>query len=74
MNGYANRATWNVALWLSNDEGIYTALRDHFRCSTPTPPRVRVFCERTFGTETPDGDKLSAVQWKEICRTVKELL
>lgn len=27
-NGYKNRKTWNVALWLGNDEGLYLLARE----------------------------------------------
>jgi hypothetical protein len=26
-NGWSNRATWNVALWLDNEEALYLAVR-----------------------------------------------
>jgi hypothetical protein len=30
-NGWRNHETWNVALWLGNDEGLYHATRDLVR-------------------------------------------
>ena len=51
-NGWKNHATWNVALWIGNDEGLYnfakgcetyhdfvSQMRDCFD-STETPDRV----------------------------------
>jgi hypothetical protein len=49
-NGWANYETWNVALWMQNDEGIYRLMR---RCSDYATFIAEM---RELGsTETPDG-------------------
>ena len=54
-NGWANYETWNVALWIGNDEGLYELARE---CKRQLHP-YKAFAEtmrREFGIlETPDG-------------------
>lgn len=28
-NGYKNYVTWNIALWLNNDEGLYNDIKEN---------------------------------------------
>ncbi len=48
-NGWTNYETWNVALWIGNDEGLYNIAR---RC-VDYKQFVAEISE--FMTQTPDG-------------------
>ena len=64
-NGYTNYETWNVALWIGNDEGLYEWAKS-YRNNGYTQ-----FAEllRELGqTETPDG-----VAWNDSGLDIDEL-
>jgi hypothetical protein len=62
-NGWANRSTWNVALWAGNDYGMYQTVESN---KPYTKSSARRLAEEMFGDKTPDGCKLDGVNWKEI--------
>ena len=55
FNGWSNYETWNVALWLQNDEGLYGIAR-RYDSYDMLIPRL----ELTMGQMTPDG-----VRWMD---------
>lgn len=67
-NGWTNYETWNVALWIGNDQGLYSLAKDcksyeQFveclkECSDGTP----------IGFQTPDG-----VSWTDSGLDTDEL-
>lgn len=61
-NGFANYETWNVALWLNNDECFYSAAQA-VNCYAEFLARYM-----EFGDETPDG-----VMWASPAVNVAEV-
>jgi len=61
-NGWENYETWNVALWIDNDEGLYNIAR---RC-VDYKQFVAEISE--FMTQTPDG-----VEWNDPAVNVIEI-
>lgn len=67
-NGWTNWATWNMALWLDNDEPTYNLLR---RARHSDLADIQAFLadnSSPFADGTPDMDPgdLSQVDWDEI--------
>lgn len=68
-NGWTNWETWNVALWVDNEEAIYRAKCRKFTITEPSPRNVELFVGEWFPDGTPDMDspaEMRAVNWDEI--------
>ena len=72
--GWANRATWNVYLWLNNEEPSYRHLQAFLKARTTpvTFGAARDYCKGIFGNMTPDHCLLSSVLWREIAEAMEE--
>ncbi len=76
-NGWTNRATWNVSLWVSNSEPSYNIFMKKCRELVTdggdwNESNTRLFAKRIFGDTTPDGDKLGSVNWHELAQAWRE--
>jgi hypothetical protein len=78
-NGWSNRATWNVALWINNDESLYRAKEDALKMA-----RIQGDVERATSIleslcasfwpngYTPDGCALEDADFAEIAQSEME--
>lgn len=58
-NGWKNRQTWNVALWISNDYSLYQAAVQYVKAN-PTKRKLYmgfIQAEGLSGSSTPDNIK-----------------
>jgi hypothetical protein len=87
FNGWANRETWNIALWINNEENLYRAALNAIDTleargtlhESLTPSWVKAFASVQFDVvfgkaETPDGTKTTdpKIDWSAIADMFKE--
>jgi len=76
-NGWTNRETWNVALWMSNDEPSYRRMVDFVKKNggKVDAAKAKQFGMQMFPNGTPDirgSGMLAKVDWKEIADSMNE--
>jgi hypothetical protein len=76
-NGWKNRSTWNAALWIGNDEGLYrsaVAFMETYKGRRP----YAAFLEYAGleGDKTPDGIKWDSrlMDYKALNGMMRELI
>lgn len=70
-NGWTNWATWNVSLWLDNEEPLYREVQRFIRRSRHEidGEAVAEFCAEIFPNGTPDmrsNKEMGPVDWDQI--------
>lgn len=74
-NGWTNWETWQINLWLDNEEPWYRSKKRFLMCGKLDIDSVKKFCSECFGKEaTPDmnpGD-WDKVNWEEILQSFKD--
>jgi len=78
-NGWTNYETWNVALWLDNDEGTYNYVREmagesanEYDLAVQLQAFVEEMAPELDASMFADllGAALSNVEWSEIARNI----
>ena len=75
-NGWKNRQTWNIALWINNDESLYRIATGYVKQAKRISYISFVKYAGLQGTCTPDRIKFdgSRLDYKALTEMLKELL
>jgi hypothetical protein len=69
-NGWRNWATWNVMLWINNDEPLYRASR-----GIKTKNQAKIFFQNNYSSfvdfHDMHGEKQN-IDWNEVVEAIRE--
>jgi len=67
-NGWTNYETWNINLWIDNEEPLYRDKMRFIRSTALTAKRVEAYCREVYPEGTPDMDPgdMDKVDWEEL--------
>lgn len=68
-NGWTNRATWNVQLWITNEYSTYQLITKLFKDSKNAgafADNLEHFLAIIWGKFTPDKVSMANVNWVEL--------
>lgn len=74
-NGWTNWETWNVVLWITNEETTYRAMIRKFHGDTyhnGIGDVAERFCKEILGGKTPDMEspkEMETVNWEEVAES-----
>lgn len=54
MNGWKNYATWNVALWINNEQWLYKQMIDYIQKTENPTYKGLIQCLGLESSQTPD--------------------
>ena len=74
-NGWTNYETWNVALWIGGDEGLYNFAKEFESYDDFVSNLKEVSGDSSIGYQTPDGVAWndSGLDHSELDEMLKEL-
>jgi len=72
--GHRSWNSWNVALWIGNDEGLYNFALSCLRRGKSVLKATNLFLEDMQGQTTPDGANYNRACVREALASLKEEL
>lgn len=73
-NGYTNKQTSTLIMWITNDVSIYDKTIEHFTCNAANTELVKDFVSLIWSAANTDCNLLSTVNWSEVTEVINDCI